>query len=65
MVFDLSRNHHYNMQTEHRTKLYFSTFPKGDHLSLYLSLREDGDNHSTACETIRGELQMASTVRKA
>jgi hypothetical protein len=28
--------------------------------TLYLSLRDNGDSHSSACETIRMEIQMAN-----
>lgn len=38
------------------------TFPKLSNreywLMLYLQLRDGGDDHSTACETVLGEIQM-------
>lgn len=49
--------------TEYRTAQYFSTFTSGDFLDLYLALRDGGDNHLTACETVRGERQMAQLVK--
>lgn len=35
-----------------------------DRLPMYDALRQDGDSHSTAIDTIRGEVLMASLTRR-
>jgi hypothetical protein len=45
-----------------RVDAFDRAFPKTSHrehwLTMYLALRDSGDNHSTAVETIRGEKLM-------
>lgn len=47
--------------------MFDRAFPKQSHrehwLTMYLDLRDCGDSHSTAVDTIRGEMQMQSTKR--
>lgn len=43
---------------------YFSVFASDDFLAAYLILRENGDTHLVALETINGERQMARLCHK-
>jgi len=56
-----------NMKVEVRVSQFDREFKKISHhehwLTMYLSLRDCGDSHSTAVETIRGEIQMANLTR--
>lgn len=45
------------------TSLYFREFSSPQWLPLYLSLRENGDLHSEAVETITGEILMGRLTR--
>ena len=48
-----------------RTEQFIADLGKGkiQYLALYLSLREEGDDHSTARETVLAECQMAQLMR--